>query len=159
MSWSVSAEFAAYLLFPALLRLVGHDFWSGLATIVAIVAAMTLWAELWLRTGLTELTHLALLCVYAVAALYVGADERDKPTVAARLHRWSDLTYSSYMLHAVPATVILSGVLPRLLGRGPVAVSCAIAAALSATAAMSVVSYRYPEAPARRTLNRLGAPV
>lgn len=205
-SWSLSAEFFCYLLFPLLaiviarrrplvLALVALPFIAN--TLISHLAGFEPWPD-WINKGgafralpafnlgiacylyrdriaklpavpglLTTLLVLfilfgsalnimaALIVVYAIALLAIHHDCADATTTFSRLglNRWSDLTYSSYMLHIPVATVVLtlaSRWLEPVLPGGRLAL---LPIAIFVLAALSVLSLRYFETPLRRALN------
>lgn len=97
---------------------------------------------------------LALIAVYAIAVLAVRADLTQQPSLLLQtgVDRWSDLTYSVYMLHIPVATVVLT-----IFGRylSPYVADARlvlIPPALAVLAGTSYLSYRYFETPIRRSL-------
>lgn len=62
--------------------------------------------------------YLCLGIVYCVATAQFAADLNNRRTVLGRksLSNLSELTYTLYMVHAIPATVIISFVFPKLFG-------------------------------------------
>jgi peptidoglycan/LPS O-acetylase OafA/YrhL len=68
------------------------------------------------------------------------------------------LTYSIYMLHTVVATVLLSALLPWLLGASQEMMLVAVIIAAFATLGVAILSYRYFEEPSRRWINGLTIP-
>lgn len=97
---------------------------------------------------------LALALVYTIAILAVRVDLTGQSTLLLHsgVDRWSDLTYSVYMLHIPVATVVLT-----IAGRylSPYVADARLAlipAALTALAVASYLSYRYFETPIRRSL-------
>jgi peptidoglycan/LPS O-acetylase OafA/YrhL len=204
-SWSLSAEFFCYVLFPLMALMIARRRAVIDALVILPLIANSLyvvfagtepWAD-WINQGgafralpafnlgiacylyrdaitrlpvvpglLTALLllfilfgaylpiMLALALVYAMAVLAIQHDCAGKATVFSALgfDRWSDLTYSSYMLHIPIATVVLSfgaKLAPALPGGRLTLVPLAIAV----LAAASVLSLRYFETPMRRLLN------
>ncbi len=207
-SWSLSAEFFCYVLFPLMalllsrrrpliLLLVAVPFVAN--TLVTVLANTEPWPD-WINKGgafralpafnlgiacylyrdriaalpaipglLTGLIVLfvvagaylnifvALLLIYAIALLAIHHDCTGQTTLFSRLgfERWSDLTYSSYMLHIPVATIVLtlaSRYLAPVLPGGKLAL---LPVAIIMLAVLSVLSLRYFETPMRRALNDL----
>lgn len=207
-SWSLSAEFFCYALFPLMAILLGRRKPLILAliavpfianTLVAVMAGSEPWPD-WINKGgafralpafnigiasylyrdrikaLPALPgllsaslvlfvlagayfniYVALLVVYAIALLAIHHDCTGQTTLFAALgcERWSDLTYSSYMLHIPVATIVLtlaSRYLAPVLPGGKLAL---LPVAIIVLAVLSVLSLRYFETPMRRALNDL----
>lgn len=99
---------------------------------------------------------LSLGLVYLTVFLHFVADEKG----VALLPAWkgfsglAELTYATYMLHTVAATLVVSFVFPRLFGTSDAAVVASLLAALAFTYAMSVLAYRFLENPARKAWRR-----
>lgn len=207
-SWSLSAEFFCYVLFPlmaillsrrkpVILALIAMPFIAN--TLVSVMAGSEPWPD-WINKGgvfravpafnlgiacylyrdriqalpampgllsaalvafIVFGAHLniyvALLMVYAIALLAIHHDCTGQATLFAKLgfERWSDLTYSSYMLHIPVATVVLtlaSRYLAPVLPGGKLAL---LPVAIIVLAMLSVLSLRYFETPMRRALNDL----
>lgn len=100
---------------------------------------------------------LALAVVYAIAILAVRADLVQQRTLLLRtgVDRWSDLTYSVYMLHIPVATVVLTIAGRYLSAFVADARLVLIPAALAVLGVASYLSYRYFETPIRRSLYAL----
>ena len=95
--------------------------------------------------------YLLLACVYVTAVGAFVCDLTGRHTFAS----WTPLscrgylTYSIYMLHTVIATIVISFIFPRLLGRSPSAVVAAVACSAALTYAAAYASYWYFEKPLR----------
>lgn len=207
-SWSLSAEFFCYVLFPlmaillsrrkpVILALITVPFMAN--TLVTVMAGTEPWPD-WINKGgafralpafnlgiacylyrdritalpaipglLTGLLvifilvgaylniYVALVMIYAIALLAIHHDCAGQTTLFSKLgfERWSDLTYSSYMLHIPVATTVLtlaSRYLAPVLPGGKLAL---LPVAIVVLAVLSVLSLRYFETPMRRTLNDL----
>src|SRR5205085_10292559 len=96
----------------------------------------------------------ALVAVYAIALLASQRDRAGRSTLFTRLgfDRWSELTYSCYMLHIPVATIVLTFGSRLLAPVLPDAKLLLAPVAIVALAAASVVSLRYFETPLRRYL-------
>lgn len=107
-----------------------------------------------LITGGLLPASLALVAVHAIAILAVRADLTQQPSLLLQtgVDRWSDLTYSVYMLHIPVATVILTIAGRYLSPYVADAKLVLIPAALTILASASYLSYRYFETPIRRSL-------
>jgi peptidoglycan/LPS O-acetylase OafA/YrhL len=97
---------------------------------------------------------LMLVAVYAIVLLAARADAMRQQTFLSRnrIDRWSDLTYSVYMLHIPIATVVLTIGSRYLASLGPDARLALIPLAFGVLAVASRVSYRYVETPIRHFL-------
>jgi peptidoglycan/LPS O-acetylase OafA/YrhL len=97
---------------------------------------------------------LVLAAVYAIVALAIRADATRQDTLVLRtgIGRWSDLTYSIYMLHVPVATVVLTIAGRALSAFVPDARVVLIPVALAVLALASHLSYRYFETPIRHFL-------
>jgi peptidoglycan/LPS O-acetylase OafA/YrhL len=207
-SWSLSAEFFCYALFPlmaillsrrkpVILALIAVPFIAN--ALVTVMAGSEPWPDwinkggafralpafnigiscylyrdritalpaipgllsaalvLFVLVGATLNIYVALLIIYAIALLAIHHDCTGHTTlfVALGFERWSDLTYSSYMLHIPVATVVLtlaSRYLAPVLPGGKLAL---LPVAVIVLAVLSVLSLRYFETPMRRALNDL----
>ncbi|QUS41094.1 acyltransferase [Tardiphaga alba] len=205
-SWSLSAEFFCYVLFPlmailisrrrpVILALIAVPFIAN--TLVTVMAGFEPWPD-WINKGgafravpafnlgiacylyraqiarlpaipglLSGLLvmfiligaylpiMLALLVVYAIALLAIHHDCAGQTTLFSRLGfaRWSDLTYSSYMLHIPVATIVLTLASRYLAPVLPGGKLMLVPVAIVALAMLSVMSLRYFETPLRRALN------
>jgi peptidoglycan/LPS O-acetylase OafA/YrhL len=96
----------------------------------------------------------ALIAVYAIALLAIQSDCGGRSTLFSRLgfERWSELTYSCYMLHIPVATVVLTFGARLLSPAVPDARLLLAPVAIVVLAAASVISLRYFETPLRRYL-------
>lgn len=97
----------------------------------------------------------ALVIVYVIAVLAIQHDCSGRPSLISALgfDRWSQLTYSCYMLHIPIATVVLtfgSHFLASVLPGGKLML---MPFAIIILAVASVISFRYFETPLRRYLN------
>jgi peptidoglycan/LPS O-acetylase OafA/YrhL len=97
---------------------------------------------------------MVLATVYAIVVLAIRADLTQQGTLLSRTNvgRWSDLTYSIYMLHIPVATVVLT-----IMGRAvsafvPNAKLMLVPIALGVLAVASHLTYRYFETPIRHYL-------
>ncbi len=207
-SWSLSAEFFCYVLFPLMaillsrrkpiiLALIAVPFIAN--TLMTVMASTEPWPDwinkggafralpafnlgiacylyrdriaalpaipgvlsgalvLFVISGAYLNIYVALLMIYAIALLAIHHDCAGQSTLFSRLgfERWSDLTYSSYMLHIPVATVVLtlaSRYLAPILPGGKLAL---LPVAIVVLAILSVLSLRYFETPMRRALNDL----
>ncbi len=207
VSWSISAECAAYLLFPCILYLVRRRFALG-TFVLALLYAACLYlchrvfkeplSELawncgfiralpsftlgtWLYLNLDRVSSLfsnqAAVILFWISSLWwtatVSLSLNDYEGLASAsfvvifaviaehrgalryishpwLSRRGDLTYSIYMLHPVLATVVISGIAPKLLGRSREGIIGAILVATAATYVLAKVSFKYFETPARK---------
>jgi peptidoglycan/LPS O-acetylase OafA/YrhL len=97
---------------------------------------------------------LMLVAVYAIVLLAARADAMRQETFLSRnrVDRWSDLTYSVYMLHIPIATVVLTIGSRYLTPFGPDAKLVLVPLALGILAVASSVSYRFVETPIRHFL-------
>ncbi|WP_233022602.1 acyltransferase family protein [Rhodopseudomonas boonkerdii] len=205
-SWSLSAEFFCYVLFPLMailvsrrkpfvLLLIAVPFISN--TLFTVIAGTEPWPD-WINKGgalralpafnlgiacylyrdrITALPALpgllsgslvlfiaigaylnifvALLIVYAIALLAIHHDCIRQTTLFSKLgfERWSDLTYSSYMLHIPVATLVLTLAARYLTPVLPGGKLILLPVAVVVLAALSVLSLRHFETPLRRALN------
>ena len=96
----------------------------------------------------------ALIAVYAIALLAIQSDCAGRSTLFARLgfDRWSDLTYSCYMLHIPVATIVLTFGSRLLSPALPDAKLMLAPVAVVVLAAASIASLHYFETPIRRYL-------
>ena len=96
----------------------------------------------------------ALVAVYAIALLAIHADCAGRATLFSKLgfDRWSDLTYSCYMLHIPVATVVLTFGSRLLSPAFSDAKLLLVPVAITVLAAASIVSLHYFETPLRRYL-------
>jgi peptidoglycan/LPS O-acetylase OafA/YrhL len=103
----------------------------------------------WLLSPMT-----ALVAVYAIALLAIHTDCAGRSTLFSRLgfDRWSELTYSCYMLHIPVATVVLTFGSRLLTPALPDAKLLLAPVAVVVLAAASVISLHYFETPLRRYL-------
>lgn len=97
---------------------------------------------------------LALAAIYAIAILAVRADLTRQRSLLLQtgIDRWSDLTYSVYMLHIPVATIVLTIAGRYLSPYVADAKLVMIPAALAILTVASHLSYRYFETPIRRSL-------
>jgi peptidoglycan/LPS O-acetylase OafA/YrhL len=97
---------------------------------------------------------LVLAAVYAIVVLAVRADLSQQRTLLSwtGLGRWSDLTYSIYMLHIPVATVVLTIAGRVLSAFVPNAKLMLVPVALGVLAVVSHFTYRYFETPIRHYL-------
>lgn len=97
---------------------------------------------------------LALALVYTIAILAVRVDLTEQSTLLLHsgVDRWSDLTYSVYMLHIPVATVVLTIAGRYLSPYVSDARLVLVPLALIVLAVASYLSYRYFETPIRRSL-------
>jgi peptidoglycan/LPS O-acetylase OafA/YrhL len=207
-SWSLSAEFVCYVLFPlvaivlarrkpVILALVALPFFAN--TLVTIMAGSEPWPD-WINKGgafralpafhlgiacclyrdriaampampglLAALLlsflmigaylniYVALLMVYAIALLAIHHDCTGRDTWFTQLGfaRWSELTYSSYMLHVPVATVVLTLAARYLAPSLPGGKLALLPVAIAVLIVLSILSLRYFETPMRRALNDL----
>jgi peptidoglycan/LPS O-acetylase OafA/YrhL len=207
-SWSLSAEFFCYVLFPlmaillsrrkpVILALVALPFIAN--TLVTVMAGTEPWPD-WINKGgafralpafnlgiacylyrdriealpavpglLTGLLVLfiligaylnifvALLMIYAIALIAIHHDCAGRTTLFSKFgfERWSDLTYSSYMLHIPVATVVLTLASRYLTPDLPGGKLALLPVAIVVLAVLSMLSLRYFETPMRRALNDL----
>ncbi len=207
-SWSLSAEFFCYVLFPlmtillsrrkpVILLLIAVPFIAN--TLVTVLAGTEPWPD-WINKGgafralpafnlgiacylyrdriaalpalpgmLSGLLVLfiaigaylnifvALLAIYAIALLAIHHDCTGQTTLFSKLgfERWSDLTYSSYMLHIPVATLVLTLAARYLAPSLPSGKLVLLPVAIAVLAVLSVLSLRYFETPLRRALNDL----
>lgn len=207
-SWSLSAEFFCYVLFPVMAMLVvrrrpvilaliavpfvantlttilaGTEPWPDwinkggafralpafnlgiacylyrdrIAALPAMPGLLSGFLLLFVMAGAYLNIYVALLMIYAIALLAIHHDCAGQSTLFSKLgfERWSDLTYSSYMLHIPVATVVLT-LAARYLG--PVLPGGKLAllpVAIVVLAVLSILSLRYFETPMRRALNDL----
>jgi peptidoglycan/LPS O-acetylase OafA/YrhL len=102
-------------------------------------------------------SSLALVAVYAIAILAVRTDLIRQDTILLRsgVDRWSDLTYSVYMLHIPVATLVLTIAGRYLSLLTTDARLILIPVALAVLMAASYLSLRYFETPTRRALYAL----
>lgn len=102
-------------------------------------------------------SSLALAAVYVIAILAARADLTRQDTILLRtgVDRWSDLTYSVYMLHIPVATLVLTIVGRHLSPLIADARLVLIPVALAALTVASQLSFRYFETPIRRALYSL----
>jgi peptidoglycan/LPS O-acetylase OafA/YrhL len=100
---------------------------------------------------------LMLAIVYAIVLLAARADATGQETVLSRtrVDRWSDLTYSVYMLHIPVATVVLTIGGRFLASFVPDARLALVPLAIAVLAVASSASYRYVETPIRHLLYAL----
>ncbi len=212
VSWSVSAEFFCYLVFPVLLWVIqGSVVWGAVAVaLISLFATLVTFASLeafaqppeynatfvlravvgfsfgvytylhravWVRfvsdrairvlgnaaffvmvavlmSDLPEAVSHVLVAL-AVFACFV-ADEKGVALVPAwkGFSGLSELTYSTYMLHTVVATPVVSFIFPHLFGPSPASVVASLIAALFGTYVLSVLTYRFLEDPARKAWRR-----
>jgi peptidoglycan/LPS O-acetylase OafA/YrhL len=215
-SWSISAEFFAYLAFPLVFWLIKRQsFWTGLLLCSLILATAFFIAERLIGAPLTTLNHnfsplramasfaigvwlqihlvtlsqkisapfaqaglwitsiltmlgmmlhapdpLIVLVCYGVVSFAAIADQKGLATYASwkPISRLGDLTYSTYMLHSLVATVFMSVIFPKVLGTSLLATSFSIVLALAITIFISIISLRFFETPARRWINRWPLP-
>jgi peptidoglycan/LPS O-acetylase OafA/YrhL len=96
----------------------------------------------------------ALVAIYAIALLAIQPDCAGRSTLFSELgfDRWSQLTYSCYMLHIPIATIVLTFGSRLLSPALPDAKLLLAPVAVIALAAASVLSLRYFETPLRRYL-------
>ena len=96
----------------------------------------------------------ALVAIYAIALLAIQPDCAGRSTLFAKLgfDRWSELTYSCYMLHIPVATIVLTFGSRLLAPVLPDAKLLLTPVAIIALAVASVLSLRYFETPLRRYL-------
>ena len=96
----------------------------------------------------------ALVAIYAIALLAIQPDCAGRSTLFAKLgfDRWSELTYSCYMLHIPVATIVLTFGSRLLAPVLPDAKLLLAPVAIVALAVASVLSLRYFETPLRRYL-------
>jgi peptidoglycan/LPS O-acetylase OafA/YrhL len=215
VSWSISAEFFVYLLFPAILWFVTRGVIAGLATTVAALAGGIFISHAVLDVNLIGLSwklgiiralpsfvfgvflfryrrelirampararqiglhvllamlivlvvigandYVLLACVYGVVACAFACDLSNQPTIPSwtPISSFGYLTYSIYMLHTVVATVLLTALLPRLLGTSTGMMLVAVIIAAFTTLGLAMLSYRYFEEPLRRRINSLTFP-
>lgn len=207
-SWSLSAEFFCYVLFPVvammlarrrpvILALVVVPFIAN--TLVTLMAGTEPWPD-WINKGgvfralpafhlgiacclyrdriaampampgvLGALLlsfillgaylniYVALLMVYAIALLAIHHDCTGQSSWFSQLGfaRWSDLTYSSYMLHVPVATVVLTLAARYLAPSLPGGKLALLPVAIAVLIVLSILSLRYIETPMRRALNDL----
>jgi peptidoglycan/LPS O-acetylase OafA/YrhL len=207
VSWSISAEWFVYLLFPLIAWVAARP--SGLIAVgVAFAAAITI-SHHWIGRGLPHLTwdysilralpsfalgvwlcanrtlladligarrapaglalsvallvvgmvaganrYALLVAAYAIAAFAFLCDlSRVRTPLAWQpISRLGTLTYSIYMLHPVVATLLLSFLVPRLVGTSFWATVAAIGVAIPLTVGLAILSYRFFEEPARQML-------
>lgn len=97
---------------------------------------------------------LALAAVYAIVILAIRADLTQQRTLLSwtGVGRWSDLTYSIYMLHVPVATVVLTIAGRVLSAFVPNARLTLVPIALGMLAVVSHLTYRYFETPIRHYL-------
>jgi peptidoglycan/LPS O-acetylase OafA/YrhL len=210
-SWSISAEFFAYLSFPLVFWVLKRQsFWGGLLLCGIILAVAFFIAEKLIGAPLTTLNHnfsfiraiasfavgvwlqihlstlsqkvsfkttqigllitsvlvmggmlihapdpLIVFACYGVVSFAAIADQKGLSTYASwkPISRLGDLTYSTYMLHSLVATVFMSVIFPKILGTSLVATSISVVLALIITIFISIISLRYFETPARRWIN------
>jgi peptidoglycan/LPS O-acetylase OafA/YrhL len=97
---------------------------------------------------------LMLAAVYAIVLLAARVDAMRQQTFLSRnrIDRWSDLTYSVYMLHIPVATIVLTIGSRYLAPFIPNAKLALVPLALVVLAAASGASYRYVETPIRHFL-------
>jgi peptidoglycan/LPS O-acetylase OafA/YrhL len=97
---------------------------------------------------------LMLIAVYAIVLLAARADATGQDTLLSRnrVDRWSDLTYSVYMLHIPVATVVLTIGGRYLTPFVPDAKLVLVPPAFVVLAVASRASYRYVETPIRHVL-------
>jgi peptidoglycan/LPS O-acetylase OafA/YrhL len=100
---------------------------------------------------------LMLAIVYAIVLLAARADATGQETFLSRnrVDRWSDLTYSVYMLHIPVATVVLTIGGRFLAPFVPDARLALVPLAIAVLAIASSASYRYVETPIRHLLYAL----
>jgi peptidoglycan/LPS O-acetylase OafA/YrhL len=100
---------------------------------------------------------LVLATVYAIVMLAVRADLAQQTTLLSQagIDRWSNLTYSVYMLHIPVATVVLTIAGRYLSAFIPDARLMLVPVALAVLALASYLSYRYVETPLRHFLYAL----
>jgi peptidoglycan/LPS O-acetylase OafA/YrhL len=100
---------------------------------------------------------LMLAMVYAIVLLAARADATGQETFLSRnrVDRWSDLTYSVYMLHIPVATVVLTIGGRFLASFVPDARLALVPLAIAVLAIASSASYRYVETPIRHLLYAL----
>ena len=102
--------------------------------------------------------YLLLAAVYAVVILAFVCDLSGRHTWAAApaLAGRGHLTYSLYMLHPAVATVLISVVFPRLLGKSTTTTLLASPVAAVVTWIIAGLSYRWFETPLRRRIGGAG---
>lgn len=100
---------------------------------------------------------LMLAAVYLIVLLAARADATGQVTLLSRSRadRWSDLTYSLYMLHIPVATVVLTIGGRMLAPYVPDAKLALVPVALAVLTVASVLSFRYVETPIRHAFYTL----
>ena len=88
----------------------------------------------------------------AILAVRVDLTEQSTLLLHSGVDRWSDLTYSVYMLHIPVATVVLTIAGRYLSPHIADARLFLVPVALTVLAVASYLSYRYFETPIRRSL-------
>jgi peptidoglycan/LPS O-acetylase OafA/YrhL len=211
-SWSLSAEFFVYLLFPiflfATLRLgmwmalllpvvmaavntwffhahglglwtyanwnfgclrAAPSFIAGMAAYrLATVRFANLRVPAWVAHGLMIATvpmmwfgvaDEAVLAIFVVAVFLLARAEPPKPGLLSRPvpRALANCSYSFYMLHAFVGVFLVS-VVPRVFHLNSDWQFGMAAVAIAATTAVSILSYRFFESPARRYLGSLPLP-
>jgi peptidoglycan/LPS O-acetylase OafA/YrhL len=104
--------------------------------------------------------YLLLACIYVVAVSAFVCDLTGRGTFAswAPISSRGYLTYSIYMRHTVIATIVISFIFPRLLGRSQSAIVAAVACSAVLTCAIAYASYWYFETPLRSYIGGIGSP-
>jgi peptidoglycan/LPS O-acetylase OafA/YrhL len=99
--------------------------------------------------------YILLMLAYLVVATALACDVRNIPTLASWsvLSSMGCLTYSTYMLHLVMATIFMRVLVPKLLGESPTAMVAGVAMAIGATLFAAMLSYRFFEEPLRQSIN------
>lgn len=92
----------------------------------------------------------AVIASYAIVAVAVQV----RSSFAEKIAPLGDLTYSIYLLHPVVMTLVFTGIGARLLGLGPVGMVVLVVASVPLLIALSCLSLRYFERPARDWFKR-----
>jgi peptidoglycan/LPS O-acetylase OafA/YrhL len=149
-SWSIGAEMAMYLAFPALALLRRNAIIAGLLIAAALVLSYDDWLQIpgALRALPTFLVGLGLF--------FHGVRQPRPGALVRRLAPLGQLTYSVYMLHWTVLAVLLTGVGQRLLALPRPAMIALGLGCFGVVVALAYLSFVFVELPARRWLNRLG---
>ena len=213
VSWSISAEFAAYLLFPLILWLMSRGLTTGIIILLTLYSSAILFATyvvhipltqlawqvgaaralpafalgVWLRLYLPALSsrlskrmaiglfylslilftttvifsfndYLGMVAASALVMLAAINDTMGQSHVISHpfLSRRGELTYSLYMVHPIIATVFITGIFLRFLGRSPIVVYGSIFITFAIAFVLSTLCYKHFEMPLQRWVLQLG---